>query len=294
MTALLEDPAAAERWCAAQRAAGRSLGFVPTMGALHAGHLALVERAVAENDATLVSVFVNPLQFDDAGDFRAYPRDLAGDARLLETVGCGAVFSGTLEQFFPGRCASATELEPGAYVDPGPTAEGLEGAHRAGHFRGVATIVDRLFDLVRCDRAYFGAKDFQQTLVVGDLARRRGGPAVVVCPTHREPDGLAMSSRNLLLTPAQRERAPAIHAALAAARERWRSGERDPDELASTLRARLADTGLALDYAEVRDPRAWTAHAPAGPLERAVALVAARAGDVRLIDNLRLDGEDAA
>ncbi len=289
MTELLSDPEAAERWCAAQRERGRSLGFVPTMGALHAGHLALVERAVAENAASIVSVFVNPLQFDDAGDFAAYPRDLAADARLLSTVACDAVFSGTLAQFFPGRCVSETALDDGAYVDPGPTAAGLEGAYRDGHFRGVATIVDRLFDVVGCERAYFGAKDFQQTLVVADLARRRGGPDVIVCPTHREPDGLAMSSRNLLLTPEQRERAPAIHAALRTARELFGAGQRDADALCAALHRALQGSGLDVDYAEVRDPEAWSADRPRGLLERAVALVAARAGDVRLIDNLRLD-----
>ena len=292
MTELFADPDRAARWCAQQRQDGRTLGFVPTMGALHAGHLSLVERAVAENDRAIVSVFVNPLQFDDSADFAAYPRELGVDAGLLATVDCHALFSGTLEQFFPGRCASPTTLVEEAYIDPGPSSAGLEGAYRESHFRGVATIVDRLFELVRCDRAYFGAKDFQQTLVVSDLARRRGGPTVVVCATQREPDGLALSSRNVLLTPEHRERAPGIHASLCAARERWRAGERGPQALGAVVRAGVEALGFAVDYAEVRDPHAWTPEAPAGPLERAVALVAARAGDVRLIDNLRLDDGD--
>jgi pantoate--beta-alanine ligase len=283
-----DDPAAARAWCERERAAGRRLGFVPTMGALHEGHLALVARARRENDRALVSVFVNPLQFDDPRDFERYPRDLDGDAALLVGAGCDAVFGGTLEQFFPEAEGARERI---AWREPGPEAEGLEGAHRPGHFRGVATIVARLFDVVRPARAYFGAKDFQQTLVVRALARGPGAPEIVVCDTVREPGGLALSSRNALLSPAQREEARAIHRALLAAREAWRAGARDARTLAQPMHAALDRSALQPEYAEVRDPERWTAAAPAEPLERAVALVAARAGKVRLIDNLRLDGE---
>jgi pantoate--beta-alanine ligase len=256
------------------------------MGALHEGHLGLVRRAVEECGCAVVSVFVNPLQFNDPKDLERYPRDFEGDARLLERVGCDMVFTGTLEQFFP-ECGGDVKRIEGR--GPGAAAKGLEGARRPGHFEGVATIVRRLFEVVEPERAFFGEKDFQQTLVVRDLARSMGRPEIVVCPTERESDGLAMSSRNALLEPQWRERAPTIHRALQAARSAWRErGVRDGAELERTMRAVLAPHFPDIDYAEVRDPEAWTEHMPATPLARAQALIAVRAGSVRLIDNLRL------
>lgn len=281
----LDDPAAAGEWCARERAAGRSLGFVPTMGALHPGHLALVRSAIAANERACASVFVNPLQFDDPEDLRRYPRELEADTRALDELGAHMVFSGTLEQFFPGRLDAAGTLPPGERVDPGPAAVGLEGDFRPGHFEGVATIVDRLFDVVLPDRAYFGRKDFQQCLVVRDLARRRGGPEIVVCPTARESSGLARSSRNELLAPRERERAAGIFAALRGAQLAWRAGLRAASELERGLRADLQRAGIEVEYAELRDPERWDLGRPEGELERAVALVAARVGGVRLIDN---------
>jgi pantoate--beta-alanine ligase len=277
------DPAAARRWCAAQRAAGARIGFVPTMGALHEGHLSLVRRALAENERACVSVFVNPLQFDDARDYDRYPRDLEADARLLASVGCSMLFTGTLAQFFPERAGDASV----PLRAPGPAAEGLEGAFRPGHFAGVATICARLFELVRPARAYFGAKDFQQCLVVQHLARTLGFPEIVVCPTAREADGLARSSRNQLLTPAQRAQAPALARALFAARAAWREGEREPARLEALLAAELVRAGIQVEYAEVRDPARFSER-PRAPLVRARALIAARLGRVRLIDNLDL------
>jgi pantoate--beta-alanine ligase len=284
--ARLADPAAAEAWCARARAAGRSIGFVPTMGALHAGHLTLIAAARAQCDAVCASVFVNPLQFDDPRDFERYPRDLEGDSALLDGAGCAMVFSGTLEQFFP---ESGGRRESIAWRDPGPSALGLEGEHRPGHFAGVATIVARLFEVVRPAVAFFGAKDFQQTLVVRDLARAMGGPRIAVCPTAREPSGLAMSSRNQRLSAAQRSDAAAIYRALTAGRRAWEEGLRAADELAQRVARELERAPLELEYAAVRDPERWTAGDPPGQLERAIALVAARCGPVRLIDNLRLD-----
>lgn len=281
-----ETPQEAGRWCRAEREAGRSLGFVPTMGALHEGHLALVERALSENDRACVSVFVNPLQFDDPEDLRRYPRDMDADASLLASAGCHMVFTGTLAQFFPE--APGGSPAPEALIDPGPAAGGLEGEHRPGHFAGVATIVDRLFDVVLPTRAYFGQKDFQQTLVVRELARRRGGPEVVVFPTVREPSGLACSSRNALLSAADQPRALALWAALGAASELWKAGVRDARTLSARMRAELEGQVDAVEYAEVRDPDAWSSDAPPGPLSRAVALIAAQVGGVRLIDNLVL------
>jgi len=280
----LSAPGPAQHWCAGQLAQGRSLGFVPTMGALHEGHLGLVRRATAENDDVCVSIFVNPLQFDEKSDFERYPREFESDAKLLAGAGARMAFTGTLEGFFP---TARPALE-----DPGPCAQGLEGALRPGHFAGVATIVRRLFEIVQPSRAYFGQKDFQQTLVVRDLAARLGFPPIVVCPTSREPDGLARSSRNVFLQPAERELAAAIPRALALARASWVEGERRPAELARVLRDALDRAPFALQYATVRDPARWTAEEPSVPLAQAVALVALRLGAVRLIDNRALHTED--
>ncbi len=287
MTLLLSDPAAARAWGAEVRAAGETLGFVPTMGALHRGHQELVRASVAENDRTCVSLFVNPLQFDEPRDFERYPRDLAADTRLLSEVGCDVAFSGTLEQFFPearGR-ADAIPLE-----DPGPAAEGLEGSQRAGHFAGVATIVRRLFEIVEPDVAYFGEKDFQQTLVVRDLARRLGAPRISVRPTVRDPSGLALSSRNALLGAREREDASALSRGLFAARRAFREGIREARDLSGIVEAELAAGPLWLEYSELRDPEDWSRGPLVGRVSRAQALAAARLGAVRLIDNLRLDG----
>lgn len=276
------SPAGAARRCREVREAGGTVGFVPTMGALHRGHLRLVERSVRENDLAVVSVFVNPLQFDDPRDLAAYPRDFEGDAAALAGAGCHVAFTGTLEEFFPAGVP--------APVEPGPAGVGLEGEMRPGHFEGVATIVARLFELVRPTRAYFGQKDFQQCLVVRDLARRLGGePRIVSCPTEREPDGLALSSRNARLDAAQRERALGLSRCLARAHARWAEGQRAPGALEAALLADLRAASFdEVEYGAVRDPDRWTAATPDFELGAARALVAARVGDVRLIDNLAL------
>ena len=288
----LDSPAAAGDWCAEQREEGASIGFVPTMGALHDGHLELVRRAVAENDRACVSVFVNPLQIDDPGDLAGYPRDWEGDGELLQGVGCHMVFTGTLEGFFPGRLDATGALPAEEHADPGPAATGLEGQYRQGHFGGVATIVRRLFEVVRPTRAYFGEKDFQQCLVVEHVARQlTGGPEVITCPTAREESGLARSSRNERLTAEERRKAVVLHRALGAARRAWSEGARDAALLSRVMHEVLSgEPELTVEYAEVRDPACWSAGPPDGELQKAQALVAARLGAVRLIDNLRLDG----
>lgn len=285
--------APAEAWCATQREEGKTIGFVPTMGALHEGHLELVRRSVAECDVTAVSVFVNPLQFDNPGDLERYPRDLDSDARLLEETGCDLLFTGTLPEFFPGSFDEMGSLEPGALVSPGRAAEGLEGVSRAGHFIGVATIVHRLFEVVEPTRAFFGRKDYQQSLVVAEVARRRGGPEIVVCQTSRRGGGLACSSRNERLTESELADALILSEALASCDAEWRGGVRDAESLRAALVAHLEGApGVQLDYAAVRDAEQWTAEDPSGPLGSCVALVAARVGSVRLIDNLILgEGE---
>ena len=314
---LRRAPLEAAAWLEAVRAqdATTTVGFVPTMGALHAGHLALWERALQENDVAVASVFVNPLQFEDPADLACYPRDLEGDVRLLAEVACevarargaerkpvGLVFSGELSGFFPGELDERGSLPPSSFADAGPAAAGLEGEHRAGHFAGVATIVRRLFELTRPSRAYFGRKDYQQCRVVQHVAEvlAREAPAgddgvlapeVVVCRTIREDGGLALSSRNVRLSEDGRRRALVLPAALRGARASWVAGERDAGRLTATLRAPFDDAeGVELEYAELREEDSWAEAAPEGELVRPVALVAARVESVRLIDNLPLAG----
>lgn len=297
----LTQPSEAAAWCAGARSAGRTLGFVPTMGALHDGHMELVRRAVRENDVAVVSVFVNPLQFNDPRDFERYPRDFAGDARRLEGEGLALVFTGTLAGFFPGELRTDGSFDPRRLREPGPGALGLEGDHRPGHFAGVATIVERLFRVVRPTRAYFGRKDYQQTLVVrhlagalddaaGDHAPRE--PRIVVCPTSREPNGLARSSRNTLLTPQGLETATALSRGLLAARLAWRAGERDADRLRARLAEGLRAPGVEVEYGALRERTRWSAAEPTGALRDPIALVAARVEGVRLIDNLELAADE--
>ncbi|MDD9821361.1 MAG: pantoate--beta-alanine ligase [Gammaproteobacteria bacterium] len=311
----LPSPQRASKWCAEQRARGATLGYVPTMGALHAGHLSLVERAVRENAAACASIFVNPLQFNDRADLRDYPRDWQRDTALLNRAGCAMVFTGTPAEFFPDADGAGGDggdgggggdidgsVDPGpdsgvgpgaldsaATIDPGPGARGLEGEFRPGHLQGVCRIVARLFATVGPCRAYFGEKDFQQTLVVAHLARRFGGIEVRVCPTVRDASGLALSSRNRRLNAAGRDAAAQIYQALLAAKTAWQSGARAPAALESVMRARLQHPQIALDYATVRDPANWSEHPPPAPRPQARALIAATIGKVRLIDNLELD-----
>ena len=281
----LDSPAEAAHWCSAQRERGSTIGFVPTMGALHNGHLSLITRACDENAACCASIFINPLQFEDTEDYDAYPRDTESDLALLEAHGCNMVFMGSLDQFFP----ESSDINQIKTLPAGPYGSGLEEQFRPGHLDGVRTIVERLFLTVGASRVYFGEKDFQQTLVVADLAREMGYPEVVVCPTVREDSGLALSSRNVRLSADEKTRAQQIYPALLAARDAWSSGERDPGRLSAIMIECLNHDGLVVEYAEVRDPGRWIAQSQATPLEHGQALIAVRIGSVRLIDNLRLD-----
>jgi len=281
----LDSPDEAAHWCTVQRDRESTIGFVPTMGALHNGHLSLVTRACEENAACCASIFINPLQFEDPADYSTYPRDTESDLALLKAHGCDMVFMGNLHQFFP-EVSDISEIKT---LPAGPHGSGLEEQFRPGHLDGVRTIVERLFRTVGRSRVYFGEKDFQQTLVVSDLAREMGYPEVVVCPTVREDSGLALSSRNVLLDAEEKSRAKLIYPALCAAHDAWSTGERDPKILSATMANALDYDGLMVEYAEVRDPDHWTPELPAAPLQRAQALIAVRIGSVRLIDNLRLD-----
>lgn len=280
----LETPADAGAWCDQQRRHGHTIGYVPTMGALHDGHLSLVERSIGENDLTCVSIFVNPLQFNNKDDLAAYPDSMAEDLAILDQAGVAMVYTGSLATFFP----ETRDYDRITTKDPCAAICGLEQVSRPGHLEGVQAIVERLFQTVGESRAYFGEKDFQQTLVVRELARRHGSVEVVVCPTVREPSGLAMSSRNRLLSAAARDKAKTLYQALLAARRAWQQGERDAAALAAIMRVKLADPAITVEYVAVREPDNWTADDPVTLGTGARALVAASIDGVRLIDNLQL------
>ncbi len=264
----------------ADRATGgrATVGLVPTMGYLHAGHVSLVARARAENDRVAASIFVNPAQFNSAEDLARYPRDPERDAALLREAGCDIVLMPDPAEIYP----------PGfqTWVEVGSIAAPLEGAHRPGHFRGVATVVLKLFGIFEPTRAYFGEKDYQQLAVIRALARDLDVPVRVVgCPTVREADGLAMSSRNARLGPDDRRAATVLYRALGAARAAWEGGETD----AGVLRARMAAVFAAepratVEYASVAD--ATTLEELATVRGPALLSVAAVVGPVRLIDNV--------
>ena len=257
-----------------------SVGLVPTMGYLHAGHMALVERARRENDVVVVSIFVNPTQFGPNEDYGRYPRDLGRDLAMLREAGVDFVFTPEPSEMYPEGFCSFVSVEG--------LSEKLEGAFRPGHFRGVATVVAKLFNIVPAQRAYFGQKDAQQVVVIRRMARDLNFPhEIVTVPTVREPDGLALSSRNVYLNPEQRRSALVLSRALFAARELYERGERDAREIRSAMRAMLdAEPGVTTDYVTVSDPESLE------ELERiegpALVALAARVGDTRLIDNIVL------
>ena len=263
------------------RAQGHTVGLVPTMGAFHGGHVSLMRRARAERDLVIVSLFVNPLQFGDPDDLAAYPRDEEADLAVAERGRVDVLFAPSAEEMYPAG-------EPEIVIDPGPLGERLEGAARPGHFRGVATAVAKLFHAVGRCAAYFGEKDAQQLAVIRRMVRDLSFPVEVVpCPTVREPDGLALSSRNSRLTPEQRDAAPCLFLALSEAAAAARAGERDTATLVAIMAREIGATPQArLDYAAVVDDETFE---EIGTIERpARALVAAGFGEVRLIDNLLL------
>lgn len=252
MIELVETVDRARALLAGFRTEGSSIGFVPTMGALHDGHLSLIQRARADNDRVVASIFVNPTQYDDPADLARYPRTLAADLEKAERAGADLVLHPSFDDVYrDGYRFRVTETELGRE---------LEGAHRAGHFDGVLTVVLKLLNIAGADRAYFGEKDWQQYLLVRDMAAAFFlGTEIVPCPVVREPDGLAMSSRNVHLTPEERSIAPVFHRVLA-------SGS-PTDDMARALR----EAGFEVDYVERRDGRV---------------LGAVRLGKVRLIDNV--------
>jgi pantoate--beta-alanine ligase len=271
---------------AALAAVARPVGVVPTMGWLHEGHRALMREARRRDATTVVTIFVNPRQFTVADDYTKYPRNEARDLSIAEAEGVDIVFA-----------PDATEIYPPGFdtvVSVGAVARPLEGAARPGHFDGVATVVAILFDLVRADHAYFGQKDAQQVMVIRRMARDLAIPTeVVACPTVREPDGLALSSRNVHLDADERAAAPVLRRALLAARARWEAGVRSADVLRATMSETLATEPLAdVDYVSVADGTTLTeldlVDAPA------LLSLAVRFGTTRLIDNEPLERDPAA
>lgn len=257
-----------------------SVGLVPTMGFLHEGHISLVRRSRLENDIAVASIFVNPAQFGPNEDLTSYPRDMDSDLAKLEAEGVDLVFAPAVDQVYPDGFSSS--------IDVGCLAERLEGRHRPGHFRGVATVVCKLLAIVRPDRAYFGQKDAQQCLVVKRLnADLNLGAEIVVCPTVREDDGLALSSRNVYLSPVERKAALVLSRALRKADEMWRDGVTSANDVRSAMRGLIDSEPLAeVDYISIADGDSLQ------ELEQlegnALASLAVRIGKVRLIDNVVL------
>ncbi len=261
----------------------RSVGFVPTMGALHEGHLSLIRRARGDCDVVVVSIFVNPSQFGPNEDFSRYPRDLSRDSRLTQEAGVDALFYPEVEEIYP----------PGfqTFVEAPQIAKRWEGEMRPGHFRGVATVCVKLFHIVQPDRAYFGMKDYQQLKVIERVVSDLNIPLTVVpCPTVREPDGLAMSSRNVYLDAASRSSSLTIHRALKRVEELHEQGELSASVLEKTMHDILrSDPAIQIDYAVIVDSETLE---PVESLEKkGVALIAVRIGSTRLIDNLVLGGK---
>ena len=264
-----------------RRTGDATVGLVPTMGALHEGHISLVREARRRCDHVIVSVFVNPTQFDDQSDYKIYPRQLTQDTAMLTDYNVEYIFAPTPEEIYPPGFSTYVQVEG--------LSEPMEGAHRVGHFRGVATVVTILLNLIRPDFAFFGQKDAQQTVIVRRLARDLGfDTEIVVLPTVREASGLAMSSRNARLDSSQRASAAALYRGLQTAETAYRAGERDARKLVERVRAEIArEPRIALEYVQLTDAENLK------PVDRldlrpAMLAVAARIGGTRLIDNVLL------
>ncbi|WP_288316067.1 pantoate--beta-alanine ligase [uncultured Mediterranea sp.] len=261
------------------RAQGKTVGLVPTMGALHAGHASLVKRSVAENDATVVSVFVNPTQFNDKNDLTKYPRTLEADCRLLEQCGATVVFAPSVEEIYPEPDMRHFSFPPLDTV--------MEGAYRPGHFNGVCQIVSKLFDLVKPDRAYFGEKDFQQLAIIREMVRQLKFPLQIVgCPIVREADGLALSSRNTRLSAEQRQQALKISQTLFASVD-YAATHTVAQTQQFVEDAIAAAPGLRLEYFELVDGNTLQKITDWAGTDYAVGCITVFCGEVRLIDNIK-------
>ncbi|MBE0537985.1 MAG: pantoate--beta-alanine ligase [Phycisphaerae bacterium] len=264
----------------AARAAGKRIGFVPTMGALHAGHVSLMEAAGRRCEYVVVSIFVNPTQFGPNEDFDAYPRDITADRQICESAGVELVFAPGVGDMYPSRNLTWVTVES--------LTEGLCGRHRRGHFRGVTTVCNKLFNIVRPDAAFFGQKDAQQAIVVKRMVADTNLPLeVAICPTLREADGLAMSSRNVYLSTGERADALLLYRALTKAESMVRQGERNCSQLVSAMRAVMQSGAVVVEYISIVDTE--TLYDLAEIEDVALIAVAARVGKTRLIDNIVVD-----
>ncbi len=279
MTEIVSTVAVVRDRVAAARAEGKSIGLLPTMGALHEGHLSVIARARAECGFVVVSVFVNPTQFPPGADFEKYPRDLDGDAEKAGKAGADLIFAPSVGEMYPPGDCTFVEVT-------GPLVECLCGPHRPGHFRGVTTACARLFNIVGADRAYFGEKDYQQLLVIKQMVRDLKFPLEIVpASTVREPDGLAMSSRNAYLSAEERKAAAVLSRALFAARERFDAGEREAAAIVAEARRIIqGEPRVRVQYLELRE--AETLEELRTVERKAVLAVAAFVGEARLIDNV--------
>jgi pantoate--beta-alanine ligase len=263
-------------------ALGKVVGFVPTMGALHEGHISLIEISRQNSDITVSSVFVNPTQFNDKADLDRYPRMPEKDALMLEKACCDILFLPEVSEVYPERDTRV--------FDFGHLDKILEGAHRPGHFNGVAQVVSRLFDIVKPDKAFFGSKDYQQVLIIKELTKKLNlKTEIIACPTLRESDGLAMSSRNMLLSPTERKAASLIPSLMQAAKALKEKGK-PVDHIKEFVRVKLAEDPIyKLDYYEVCEPSTLLPLNSLTTNVKSISLIACFVGKIRLIDNLALD-----
>lgn len=267
-----------QAFSSSHRKEGKKLGFVPTMGALHQGHLELVKQAVRENDIAVCSIFINPIQFNNPDDLKKYPRTFKRDSELLEKEGCHVIFHPTVEEMYPGP------VEKG--YDFGNLDKVMEGKFRQGHFNGVAVVVKKLFDMVMPHRAYFGEKDYQQLAIIKALVKMENlNVEIVPCSIVREDDGLAMSSRNVRLSPEQRHHAPRIYKTLAKARDLYPVSS-VAEVKQEVINAINEEPLINLEYFEISDTETLEPITDKKPEKAVIACIAVHMGDVRLIDNM--------
>lgn len=278
---IINTAAEMQIWSKNRQNDGLSVGFVPTMGALHKGHIELVNRAVKENDVTVCSIFVNPVQFNNPDDLEKYPRTFEQDINMLRAAGCDVVFYPPVKEMYPEPVTRQ--------YDFGMLDKVMEGRYRPGHFNGVAIVVKRLFDIVLPNRAFFGEKDFQQLAIIRALVKLENlDVEIVPCPIVREPDGLAMSSRNVRLSEEQRKNASLIYNTLLVAKKMYTSTR--PDELKKEVEQRInSNPYMQLEYFEISDTETLEPVGQDKPQKPVVACIAVYMGEVRLIDNMILN-----